>query len=87
MIWDGSSKGTLANVVNLIGAEKKVLLYTAPIKQFFTLHTPGDLNRALSASGIQDVPGFLAGLGTKAAGIGTSSFSAAFVTRPASQEN
>ena len=65
MIWDGASKGTLTNVVNLVNAEKKVLLYSAPKKQFFTVRTAGDLNHALAASGIKDVQGFLASLGTK----------------------
>jgi hypothetical protein len=65
MIWDGISKGTLTNVINLVNAEKKVLLYSAPKKHFFTLRTPGDLNRVLSASGIKNVAAFLASLGTK----------------------
>jgi len=65
MIWDGKSKGTLTNVINLVNADKKVLLYSAPKKHFFTLRTPGDLNSALSASGIRDVAAFLASLGTK----------------------
>jgi hypothetical protein len=30
MIWDGTSKGMLTNVINLVSAEKKVLLYSAP---------------------------------------------------------
>jgi hypothetical protein len=47
--------------LNLVSAEKKVLLYSAPKKHFFTLRTPGDLNRA------KDVAGFLASLGTKSA--------------------
>jgi len=65
MIWDGISKGTLTNVMNLVNAEKKVLLYSAPKKQFFTLRTPVDLNRTLSVSGIKDVAALLASLGTK----------------------
>jgi hypothetical protein len=65
MIWDGISKGTLTNVINLVNAEKKVLLYSAPKKHFFTLRTPGDLNRVLNASGIKNVAAFLASLGTK----------------------
>jgi hypothetical protein len=65
MIWDGTSKGTLTNVINLVSAEKKVLLYSAPRKHFFTLHTSGDIHRALNASGIKDVAGFLAALRTK----------------------
>jgi hypothetical protein len=66
MIWDSKSKGTLTNVINLIKWQKKVLLYSAPPKQFFTVRTGSDLNHALSASGIRDVEGFLASLGTKA---------------------
>ncbi len=65
MIWDGTSKGTLTNVINLVRADKKVLLYSAPKKQFFTLRTTGDLNRAVNASGIKDVAAFLASLETK----------------------
>jgi hypothetical protein len=65
MIWDGISKGTLANVINLISEDKKVLLYSTPKKQFFTLRTPGDLTRALNASGIKDVSAFVASLGTR----------------------
>lgn len=65
MIWDGTSKGMLTNVINLVSAEKKVLLYSAPKRHFFTLRTPGDLNRALGASEIKDVAGLLASLGTK----------------------
>jgi hypothetical protein len=65
MIWDGASKGTLTNVMNLLNAEKKVLLYSAPKKHFFTLRTPEDLNHVLNASGIKNVAAFLASLGTK----------------------
>jgi hypothetical protein len=65
MIWDGISKGTLTNVINLVNAEKKVLLYSSPKRTFLTLRTPGDLNRALNASGIKDVAGFLASLEMK----------------------
>jgi hypothetical protein len=65
MIWDGTSKGTLTNVVNLLSTEKKVLLYVAPKKHFFTLRAPGDLNHVLNANGIKDVPAFLESLETK----------------------
>jgi len=64
MIWDGTSKGTFTNVIKLVSAQKRVLLYSAPKKHFFTVRTPADLNQALSASGIKDVDGFLASLGT-----------------------
>ena len=65
MIWDGTSKGTLTNVVNLLKIHKKVLLYSAPKKDFFTVLTREDLDDALIASGIKDVDGFLASLPTK----------------------
>jgi len=65
MIWDGTSKGTLTNVLNLLKAEKKVLLYHSPKKRFFTMRTAGDLHQVLSASGIKNVDGFLASLQTK----------------------
>lgn len=65
MIWDGKSKGTLTNVINLVNADKKVLLYSAPKKQFFTMRTAGDLNDTLNASGIKNAAAFLASLGLK----------------------
>jgi hypothetical protein len=65
MIWDGISKGTFTNVINLVNAEKKVLLYSSPKKHFFTLRSPGDLSRALNASGVKDAAAFLASLEVK----------------------
>src|ERR1051325_3519994 len=67
MIWDGKSKGTLTNVINLLGAQKKVLLYHSPKKHFFTVRTTGDLHHALDASGIKNVDSFLASLQTNRA--------------------
>ena len=65
MLWDGVSKGTLTNVIHLLDADKKVLLYFAPKKQFFNLHTFQHLHQALNANGIKDVPRFLTSLGVK----------------------
>jgi hypothetical protein len=65
MIWDGISKGTLTNVVNLVEAGKKVLLYYSKEKRFFTLRARGDLHGVLSATGVKNVNGFLATLRTK----------------------
>ncbi len=67
MIWDGTSKGTLTNVINLLGAQKKVLLYHSPKKHFFTVRTTGDLHHILDANGIKNVEGFLAALQRKEA--------------------
>ncbi len=48
MLWDGRSKGTLHNILNLIGAGKKVLAYLAPETTFHKLSTPQDLDVLLS---------------------------------------
>jgi hypothetical protein len=63
MLWDGVSKGTLTNVVNLLNAHKKTLLYLSPKKLFFKLRGFEDLYQALHANGIDNVPAFLASLG------------------------
>jgi len=63
MLWDGRSKGTLANVLNLLNSQKKVLLYVSPKKSFFTLTDLNDLHDTLEAVGIRDVPQFLVSLG------------------------
>jgi hypothetical protein len=65
MLWDGISKGTPTNVINLLDYDKKVLLFSAPKKQFFTLRSSGDLDHTLRASGIKDVPALLASLEPK----------------------
>lgn len=39
MIWNGKSKGTYNNMVNLFKYNKKVLLYMIPNKQFYVLNT------------------------------------------------
>jgi hypothetical protein len=65
MLWDSESKGTLANVVNLLNLNKKTLLYFSSKKLFLKLHKPEDLHRALSANGVKDVPSFLASLGIR----------------------
>jgi hypothetical protein len=48
MLWDGRSKGTLHNVLNLIGARKKALVYFSPEKAFYKLSTPCDLDSLLA---------------------------------------
>jgi hypothetical protein len=65
MIWDGISKGTLTNVLNLVNAKKKVLLYISPKKRFFVIRTSDELDQALSACGVRDAAALLASLGSK----------------------
>jgi hypothetical protein len=65
MLWDGESKGTLTNVINLLNAHKKCLLYLDTKKVFFKLLVPDDFYQALHASGIENVTAFLTSIGIK----------------------
>jgi len=65
MLWDGISKGTLTNVINLLDYDKKVLLFSAPKKQFLTLRKPEDLDQTLRANGVKDVAAVIASLENK----------------------
>jgi hypothetical protein len=53
MLWDGKSKGTVNNVVNLSRYHKPVVVYVAPTRQFQTVKTFDDL-RDLLAKGDSD---------------------------------
>jgi hypothetical protein len=53
MLWDGKSKGTVNNIVNLSREHKPVVVYVAPTKQFRTIKTLDDL-KALLAEGDSD---------------------------------
>ena len=48
MLWDGKSKGTVNNVVDLSRDHKPVVVYVAPTKQFRTIKTFGDLKDLLA---------------------------------------
>ena len=48
MIWDGKSKGTLNNIINLLKENKKVLVYFSPNKEFYKLITFDDLEKLLA---------------------------------------
>ena len=39
MMWDGKSKGTLNNILNLLQQQKKVLVYFSPDKSCYTLNS------------------------------------------------
>jgi len=65
MLWDSGSKGTLANAVNLLNADKKVVLYISPKKRFFNLYTIEDFHQALNTIGISNIPRFLGSMGIK----------------------
>jgi len=48
MLWDGKSKGTVNNVVNLFRDHKPVVVYVAPTRQFRTIKTFDDLKDLLA---------------------------------------
>jgi hypothetical protein len=48
MLWDGRSKGTLNNVVNLARQRKPVVVYFAPTKSFHTVRAPADVGELLA---------------------------------------
>lgn len=47
MIWDGKSKGTLNNILNLLKDNKKTLVYYSPDKKFYTVDTFDNLKGLL----------------------------------------
>ena len=48
MLWDGKSKGTLNNIVNMLERDKSVLVYLSSKKHFFTLKSRDALSDILS---------------------------------------
>jgi hypothetical protein len=48
MLWDGKSKGTVNNVVNLSRDHKPVVVYVAPTRQFRTIKSFDDLKELLA---------------------------------------
>jgi len=48
MLWDGKSKGTINNVVNLSRHHKLVVVYVAPSKEFQTVRALEDLKGVLA---------------------------------------
>ena len=48
MLWDGKSKGTLNNIINLIEQKKSVLVYFSREKEFFTLKSDRDIMNLLA---------------------------------------
>ena len=48
MLWDGQSKGTLNNVVNMLRQDKPVVVYLAPQKTFQNIRSTADLSDLLS---------------------------------------
>jgi hypothetical protein len=48
MLWDGKSTGTLHNILNLMAAGKRTLVYFGPVKQFQVLANDQDVKMLLA---------------------------------------
>ena len=66
MLWDGKSKGTLQNMLKLIDAEKRALVYFAPTKDFHVVGNEADLQALLARCRKSDIDLAVRGLGLKA---------------------
>jgi hypothetical protein len=65
MLWDGRSKGTLQNMLNLVGAGKRTLVYFAPAKDFSVVAAEQDLHALLDRCDQRDIEAAARGLGLK----------------------
>jgi len=48
MIWNGKSKGTLNNIINLVDFGKNILVYFIPEKKFYTIKNLNDIRQLTS---------------------------------------
>ena len=48
MIWDGKSKGTLNNIIELISQEKKIVVYLVECRKMVCLSSFEDVNKLIS---------------------------------------
>jgi len=51
MIWNGKSKGTLNNIINLTNLGKKTLVYLMPEKKFYTILNMDEANNLIKRCG------------------------------------
>ncbi|MEO8657481.1 MAG: hypothetical protein ABI693_03385 [Bryobacteraceae bacterium] len=65
MLWDAKSNGTLQNVLNLVGAGKRTLVYFAPSKDFHVVANEKDLRSLLARCQSRDLETIVRGLGLK----------------------
>jgi hypothetical protein len=60
MLWDGKSRGTFENIVDLVNKQKPVVVYVhaKDFKQVFTIKVPAELEQLKSAvsSGVSKTP-------------------------------
>lgn len=55
MIWNGKSRGTFNNIINLVLFNRTVLLYFIPNKQFYTIKSMNDVKRLVDIINDQDI--------------------------------
>jgi hypothetical protein len=65
MLWDAKSKGTLQNMLNLVRAGKRTLVYFAPNRDFHVLANAQDLQTLLARCQKRDLDAASRGLGLK----------------------
>ncbi len=63
MLWDAKSKGTLNNILNLLGENKKSLVFFEPEKSFYNIADANDLSALLNRCGKEDLARFEKQLG------------------------
>ena len=66
MLWDAKSKGTLQNMLNLVGSGKRTLVYFAPAKDFQVLASEQDLQALLARCEKRHLDSAARGLGLRA---------------------
>lgn len=49
MIWNGKSKGTLNNMINLRNKNKKIVLFLTPSEKFFVINTDKELQNIIKS--------------------------------------
>jgi len=62
MIWDAKSRGTLNNILNLLGESRNVLVFFSPARSFHTIRNAEDLSALLAKCGKQALATFTAKL-------------------------
>jgi hypothetical protein len=65
MLWDAKSKGTLQNMLNLIAAGKRALVYFAPSKDFYVVASQQELQALLARCEKRDIDSAVRALGLK----------------------
>jgi hypothetical protein len=65
MLWDAKSRGTLQNMLNLVGAGKRTLVYFAPTREFQVLASEQDLQALLALCQPSDLDAAARKLGLK----------------------